>query len=284
MCSSDLDPATGFLVTNPSVSPENVHPLGASICAGPAMDQQILRDLFDQTARAAAILGSDAEFAAQLRATRARLAPDKIGKQGQLQEWQEDWDADAPEPHHRHVSHLYALFPSHQINLDDTPALARAAQRSLELRGDESTGWATAWRANLWARLRDGDHAHRILRFLLGPERTYPNMFDAHPPFQIDGNFGGTRAIAEMLMQSQADEILLLPALPRAWPTGSVRGLRARGACRVDLAWRDGMLVSATLTADHASRKVVRVGDRRTIVTLAPGRPRQLRGPGLMPV
>jgi len=277
------DPATGNLVTNPSVSPENIHSHGSSLCAGPAMDQQILRDLFDQTARAAAILRTDADFAAQLHATRARLAPDKIGKQGQLQEWQEDWDADAPDPHHRHVSHLYGLFPSHQINLDDTPALARAAQRSLELRGDESTGWATAWRANLWARLRDGDHAHRILKFLLGPERTYPNMFDAHPPFQIDGNFGGTRAIAEMLMQSSGDEILLLPALPRAWPLGSVRGLRARGACRVDLAWQGGGLANVTLTADQASIRTVRLGDTKVKIALTPGRAKRLIGPDLRP-
>ena len=275
------DPATGNLVTNPSVSPENIHPHGASLCAGPAMDQQILRDLFEQTARAAAVLGTDADFAAQLRATRARLASDKIGKQGQLQEWQEDWDADAPEPHHRHVSHLYGLFPSHQINLDDTPALARAARRSLELRGDESTGWATAWRANLWARLRDGDHAHRILKFLLGPGRTYPNMFDAHPPFQIDGNFGGTRAIAEMLMQSSGDEILLLPALPRAWPSGSVRGLRARGACKVDVTWQAGQLTRVTLTADRASTHLLRLGSRRIKVALSPGRPKSLVGPDL---
>jgi len=275
------DPASGFLVTNPSVSPENVHPRGASICAGPAMDQQILRDLFDQTARAAAILGTDADFAAQLRATRTRLAPDKIGKQGQLQEWQEDWDADAPEPHHRHVSHLYGLFPSNQINLDETPALARAAQRSLEMRGDESTGWATAWRANLWARLRDGDHAHRILKFLLGPERTYPNMFDAHPPFQIDGNFGGTRAIAEMLMQSRDQDILLLPALPRAWPSGSVSGLRARGACTVDVRWEGGELAAATLVGRRASEFVVRLGDRHTRVRLTPGKPVRLVGPSL---
>jgi len=275
------DPATGHLVTNPSVSPENIHSHGSSLCAGPAMDMQILRDLFDQTARAAAILHLDADLAAQFLATRARLAPDKIGKLGQLQEWQEDWDADAPDPHHRHVSHLYGLFPSHQINLDDTPALARAAQRSLELRGDESTGWATAWRANLWARLRDGDHAHRILRFLLGPGRTYPNMFDAHPPFQIDGNFGGARAIAEMLMQSWEDEILLLPALPSAWPTGSVRGLRARGACVVDLSWRDGALVEAVLTSPRASRLQVRSGAKRVTVALTPGKPVYLRGPAL---
>ncbi len=266
------DPATGQLVTSPSISPENPHPKGASLCAGPAADQQILRDLFAQTARAANLLGIEAEFAEQVLAARGRLAPDRIGAQGQLQEWQQDWDALAPEPDHRHVSHLYALFPSHQINLDDTPALARAARRSLEMRGDESTGWATAWRIALWARLRDGEHAHRILQFLLGPGRTYPNMFDAHPPFQIDGNFGGTAAIAEMLVQSRGDEIHLLPALPRAWPSGRVSGLRVRGGCRVDLAWRDGELHQATLTASVPGERIVRLGDRRTAIRLQPNR------------
>ena len=270
------DPATGRLMTSPSLSPENAHPMGASICAGPAMDQQILRDLFDQTAKAAAILNTDADFAAQVTAARAKLAPDKIGAQGQLQEWQADWDAAAPEPKHRHVSHLYGLFPSEQIDMDATPALAAAARRSLELRGDESTGWATAWRAALWARLRDGEHAHRILRFLLGPGRTYPNMFDAHPPFQIDGNFGGARAVAEMLMQSRGDEILLLPALPQAWPTGSISGLRARGRCRVDLNWRGGTLDHVALTGDEPGERVLRYGAARRTVQLRPGRPVRL--------
>jgi alpha-L-fucosidase 2 len=246
------------------------------------MDMQILRDLFDQTAKAAAILGIDADFAAQLTSARARLAPDRIGAQGQLQEWRADWDLAAPEPHHRHVSHLYALYPSHQINLDDSPALAAAARRSLELRGDESTGWATAWRANLWARLRDGEHAHRILRFLLGHDRTYPNLFDAHPPFQIDGNFGGAAAIAEMLMQSRGDDIWLLPALPRAWPTGSVRGLRARGACGVDLAWRDGRLKRVVLTGDIESTRKVHLAGSVASVDLKPGRPVRLSGPELV--
>jgi alpha-L-fucosidase 2 len=278
------DPRTGFLVTNPSLSPENVHPHGASLCAGPTMDMQILRDLFGHTMEAAAILRIDTAFVNELRTARDRLAPNRIGAQGQLQEWQFDWDAQAPEPHHRHVSHLYGLFPSDQIDLDATPGLAAAARKSLELRGDESTGWATAWRANLWARLRDGEHAHRILAFLLGPERTYPNMFDAHPPFQIDGNFGGARAIGEMLMQARGESVRLLPALPRAWPTGSVNGLRAPARTAVDLAWRSGALVEATLTSDLAGERTVHLADRSVIVRLEPGRPARLRGPRLVRV
>ncbi len=277
------DPVTGHLVTSPSISPENPHPKGASVCAGPAADQQILRDLFAQTTRAAGLLGTDADFAAQLLAARSRLAPDRIGAQRQLQEWRQDWDALAPEPRHRHVSHLYALFPSDQINLDDTPALAQAARRSLEMRGDESTGWATAWRIALWARLREGDRAHRILQFLLGPGRTYPNMFDAHPPFQIDGNFGGVAAIAEMLVQSRDEEILLLPALPRAWPAGRVSGLRVRGACQVDLVWADGVLRHGTLTARAPGERKIRLGRRSRVVHLEPGRPVRLSGPDLRP-
>ena len=273
------DPASGYLVTNPSISPENEHPGGASVCAGPSVDRQILRDLFAQTARAATILGLDDDLSAQILDTSRRLAPDEIGAQGQLQEWLEDWDSSAPEPHHRHVSHLYGLFPSHQINLDETPDLAMAARKSLELRGDESTGWATAWRANLWARLREGDHAHRILRYLLGPDRTYPNMFDAHPPFQIDGNFGGAAAIAEMLVQCRDDEIRLLPALPRAWPDGSVRGLRIRGACKVSLEWRAGELVCARLVSRIAGMRIVHLNERSAEVELVPGRPVTLNGP-----
>lgn len=275
------DPVTGFLITSPSLSPENAHHDDIAICAGPAMDQQILRDLFAQTAQAADILGIDRAFAAQLRDLRARLAPNRIGALGQLQEWQADWDAGAPEQNHRHVSHLYGLFPSQQIDLDDTPALAAAARRSLERRGDEGTGWATAWRINLWARLRDGDHAHSILRFLLGPERTYPNMFDAHPPFQIDGNFGGTAAIAEMLVQSKGYEILLLPALPKAWPRGSVRGLRVRGACQADLAWQESRPEELILVSAMDAERVVRFGDRRLTVALKAGRAHRVNVTGL---
>jgi alpha-L-fucosidase 2 len=269
------------LVTSPSISPENRHPFAASVCAGPAMDRQILRDLFDRTADAAQLLGRDADFVSQLRETRARLAPDRIGKLGQLQEWLEDWDEAAPEQDHRHVSHLYALYPGHQIDPDSTPELAQAARVSLNRRGDESTGWATAWRIAMWARLRDAERAHAILRALLAPARTYPNMFDAHPPFQIDGNFGGATAIAEMLLQSRSGSLHLLPALPRAWPQGRARGLVARGGIVVDLAWTDGVLSEAVLRPMETQDCEVRLGTLRRPLRLVKGRPVRLAGPAL---
>jgi alpha-L-fucosidase 2 len=275
------DPSGKFLVTSPSMSPENLHPHDAAVCAGPAMDSQILRDLFTNCIASSEILKRDADFRAACVAARAKLPPDRIGKAGQLQEWMEDWDMEAPEPDHRHVSHLYALYPADQITLRRTPELAKAARKSLELRGDLSTGWAIAWRINLWARLRDAEHTHGVIKLLLDSSRTYPNMFDAHPPFQIDGNFGGASGIAEMLLQCIDGEIDLLPALPKAWATGSVKGLRARGGFTLDLSWRDGVLLEAVLTGAPGGEAKVRYGEKLKRVRVAKGRRLTLTPAGL---
>jgi alpha-L-fucosidase 2 len=267
------EPTHHWLVTSPSISPENGHPEGkTSICAGPTMDLQILRDLFANCIKASETLGVDKEFRDKVSATREKLAPMQIGYEGQLQEWLKDWD-DKPgtDSHHRHVSHLYGLYPSGQIDVRTTPELAAAVKKSLELRGDKATGWATAWRFALWARLHDGNHAYSILQYLLSPERTYPDMFDAHPPFQIDGNFGGAAGIAEMLLQSQNGVVELLPALPAAWPTGRVKGLRARGGLEVNLQWKDGKLQTAEIHSVTGGTFKARYGEKTASLSLKSG-------------
>jgi alpha-L-fucosidase 2 len=284
------EPKQKWLVTNPSISPENGHPFGAAVCAGPTMDMQILRDLFANTSKAAETLGLDGDFRKQLDAARTRLAPNQVGSAGQLQEWLEDWDMKAGDRHHRHVSHLYGLYPGRDLHRRDTPELAAAVKKSLEIRGDKATGWATAWRICLWTHLGDGEHALEILKFLISPERTYPNMFDAHPPFQIDGNFGGAAGIADMLMQSRLGsvataqrptlkpEIDFLPALPKAWPLGSVKGLRARGGCEVDVTWKDGKLVEAAVRSLPGGSATLRYGSKSQNITLAKGKTHRWNG------
>ncbi|MEG1950720.1 MAG: glycoside hydrolase family 95 protein [Odoribacter sp.] len=247
----------GTLVSSPSYSPEH-----GDIAVGATIDQEIAWDLFSNLMAAADYIPTDPAFTDTIRRAREQLSPLKIGRYGQLQEWKEDVDDPADE--HRHVSHLYALYPGNQITAQTTPRLAEAARRTLVYRGEGGTGWSLAWKINFWARLRDGNQAYKMLRNLLTPSvgegrrssgsGSYHNLLCAHPPFQLDGNMGAVAGIAELLLQSHAATIDLLPALPVCWHTGHIKGLKARGGYTVDMDWKDGFLQCATITASQAGQ------------------------------
>ena len=290
------DPKTGYLYTGPSNSPEQ-----GGLVMGPSMDREIVRALFGDVIAASRILGVDAELRDQLTGMRKQIAPLQIGKYGQLQEWMED--KDDPKNQHRHVSHLWAVYPGDLITPYGTPDLFKAARQSLIFRGDAATGWSMGWKINLWARFLDGDHAYKILQNLITPASDKPahaglfaNLFDAHPPFQIDGNFGATAGITEMLLQSQdpyatenslspvqageAAFIHLLPALPSAFPNGKVTGLLARGGVQVSIEWANGKLVKAILTARESKPLKVRYSGKEKQIQATAGRTYTF-GPGL---
>ena len=267
------DPVSGYLVTAPTSSPENGFIMDGrtvNICMGPTMDNQIVRELFTNTLAAADILqdeDTDVVLLGGIESALTKLAPPQISQSGYLMEWMEDYqEADI---HHRHVSHLYGLHPGDQISPSRTPELARACRVTLNRRGDEATGWSRAWKLNFWARLGDGNRALKLLKSLLEPtpagagavSGTYPNLFCSHPPFQIDGNFGGAAGIGEMLIQSHEGFINLLPALPDEWKDGQLYGFRTRGGATVDLRWEDGQPVDVKVSEGwNGSMKVMFAG------------------------
>lgn len=261
------EPSHGWLVVSPSNSPENTHAGSnnkATITAGATIDNQLVFDLFSNVITASEVLGIDKEFNDTLKIKRAKLPPMQIGQYNQLQEWLQDWDS--PEDKHRHVSHLYGLFPSNQISPIRTPELSEAAKTTLIHRGDPSTGWSMGWKVCLWARLLDGDHAYKLLTNqlnLVTNEKkkggTYSNMFDAHPPFQIDGNFGCTTGIAELFMQSHDGFIYILPALPSVWKDGSIKGLVARGGFVIDIDWKDGKVTNLNIVSQYGGNCRIRI-------------------------
>ncbi len=276
----------GKLVTSPSTSPENqfITPDGykGSTLYGSTTDLAIIRENLAQTIEAARILNIDSDFRKELHDALSRLYPYQIGKAGHLQEWYHDWED--VDPKHRHQSHLFGLFPGSHITPDRNPELANASKKTLEIKGDETTGWSKGWRINLWARLWDGNRAYKMYRELLhyvepdglklnysNSGGTYPNLFDAHPPFQIDGNFGGAASVIEMLIQSTINEIHILPALPEVWETGYISGVRARGGFEVDMEWKDNKLTKLTISSEKGGKTVLKYGEQQKEILLAKG-------------
>lgn len=281
-----IEDKNGNLITSPATSPENryITPAGyqGATMYGGSADLAMIRECFEQTIKASRILNTDGEFRAKLEAALVKLYPYQIGKKGNLQEWYYDWED--VEPTHRHQSHLFGLFPGSHITPLKTPALAEACRKTLEIKGDETTGWSKGWRINLWARLWDGNHAYKMYRELLHyvePDGvktdyargggTYPNLFDAHPPFQIDGNFGGAAAVAEMLIQSTEHEIRLLPALPEVWESGSVSGICARGGFVISMVWDKSLLKKLTVSSKKGGQTTLIYGDKTKSIKLVPG-------------
>ncbi len=280
----------GYLVTAPSTSPENDYITDTGYTGatfyGSTADLAMIRELFLDLIEASKILNKDVEFRKQLEGTLEKLYPYQVGKKGNLQEWYHDWED--KDPHHRHISHLFSIYPGHSITPSTTPDLMEAARRALELRTNNGTGWSISWKISLWARLLDGDMALDAIKKLfnyIGTEEgvayhgggTYPNLMDAHPPFQIDGNFGGTAGIAEMLLQSHEGTIHLLPALPSEWSSGKITGLRARGAVTVDIEWKDGKLSSAIIAPDFDGEYIVKYGEKMRLVNARKGTKQQIK-------
>ena len=273
--------SSGQFITSPSTSPENTFKMpngfvGATFYGGTA-DLAMIRELFLDIIAAQKILKNDNEFASKINTALNNLHPYKVGKAGNLQEWYYDWEDN--DPQHRHQSHLFGLYPGTHITIDKTPTIAAAAKKTLEIKGDETTGWSKGWRINLWARLKEGDHAYKMYRELLKyvpPDETkenyknaggtYPNLLDAHPPFQIDGNFGGAAAVAEMLVQSNDDYITLLPALPKAWANGAVKGLKARGNYEIEMSWTDSQVTRLVIKSASAPTAKVLMNGKIQIV------------------